>query len=648
MANVNLLTDVHIPDDTKLTFGDSSSPDIEIYYDSAGTDTGKYISGPSTGTFYIQNEGQNDVRIRCQGSSGGANNSTLFVTSTGFTFSTDSSTTVQMNDTGLVFPDTLTAITKHKNGTDGSLPFKYKNTSNSTTTTTAELYKDKFKFHQDIELDADLIDINGNTGTAGQVLSSLGTGNGVDWIDASSGTISGSGTANTVTKFTGTSAIGDGPITFSSNDSTFAGHVTLASDFKVNFGASTNIEGATSGTKMILTTSDDYLFRFSGTTKVSFESNGAVNFIGYGGGSITGTGAKALQVTSGGKIIEADITSGTVTSVGATAPVTSTGGTTPTIGVDTAAVSSASSKLATGAQIQTAIDSAVSGTTNTIAKFTGSNVVGNSEISDTGSVIKLGLDASSQETLYLDTVNRKVGFRTQSPGSAFDVNGTMRVRNQLNVGNTTEQNLYVDGNGAAGGKYVKMGNYGVPGGASPDNGNYFGITGTENQPKYCAAFGNAGKIVQDMRIITIKLSGDAFKLLSTTGTTLIPAPGANSLIIPYECLIHNTGGSVGSWGASSTAAIGFCAGAGTCNYPAQMNRLFVINNQLLKTVGAWYYAVGIATTGVAMTLNKPLLLKASDNLTTVPAGTWYIQIRYQIMNKDSGLIQNVDITKTTN
>ena len=65
-------------------------------------------------------------------------------------------------------------------------------------------------------------------------------------------------------------------------------------------------------------------------------------------------------------------------------------------------------------------------------------------------------------------------------------------------------------------------------------------------------------------------------------------------------------------------------------------------------MGAWYYAVGIATTGVAMTLNKPLLLKASDNLTTVPAGTWYIQIRYQIMIKDSGLVQNVDITKTTN
>ena len=35
-----------------------------------------------------------------------------------------------------------------------------------------------------LELDADLLDINGATGTAGQLLSSLGTGNGVDWIDA--------------------------------------------------------------------------------------------------------------------------------------------------------------------------------------------------------------------------------------------------------------------------------------------------------------------------------------------------------------------------------------------------------------------------------------------------------------------------------
>ena len=42
----------------------------------------------------------------------------------------------------------------------------------------------KITAQSDLELDADLIDVNGATGTAGQLLSSLGTGNGVDWINA--------------------------------------------------------------------------------------------------------------------------------------------------------------------------------------------------------------------------------------------------------------------------------------------------------------------------------------------------------------------------------------------------------------------------------------------------------------------------------
>ena len=146
MANVNLLTDVHIPDDTKLTFGDSSGPDIEIYYDSAGTDTGKYISGPKTGTFYIQNEAQSDVRIRCQGTSGGNNRSTLSIQPSGFSFTTDASTTVQMDTEGLRFPNTNTSLIKDGGGTSDKLFFKYKDTqaSPNTTTTTAEMYKDKF------------------------------------------------------------------------------------------------------------------------------------------------------------------------------------------------------------------------------------------------------------------------------------------------------------------------------------------------------------------------------------------------------------------------------------------------------------------------------------------------------------------------
>ena len=62
-------------------------------------------------------------------------------------------------------------------------------------------------------------------GTANYVLKTNGSGQ-LAWA-ADNGDITGSGTANTVTKFTGAKTIGDGPITFSSNDSTFAGTVRI-------------------------------------------------------------------------------------------------------------------------------------------------------------------------------------------------------------------------------------------------------------------------------------------------------------------------------------------------------------------------------------------------------------------------------------
>ena len=46
----------------------------------------------------------------------------------------------------------------------------------------------------------------------------------------------------------------------------------------------------------------------------------------------------------------------------------------------------------------------------------------------TDSLMYLG--PSSDPALYVDTVNKKVGFRTTTPGSAFDVNGTFRARNE--------------------------------------------------------------------------------------------------------------------------------------------------------------------------------------------------------------------------
>lgn len=296
----------------------------------------------------------------------------------------------------------------------------------------------------------------------------------------------------------------------------------------------------------------------------------------------------------------------------------------------------------------------ISGTSGTVPKFTGTNSIGNSEITDSGTVIQLGSNSSSQPTLYLDTNNRKVGFRTTSPEAAFDVNGTIRVRNQLNVGHTSEQNLYVNGNGSAGGHYVKIGNYKTSTASWPANANYFGLTERENQPKYLLATGTGGKIVQGMRIATIKLtaSSNAFKNLSSTGTTLIPAPGTDYFIVPHFCTIHCDGaGAIGSWSSTTSAAIGFCQN-NTCSYSTgnagQFTKIFPIKRPLLIQTGSWIYNINAANTGIITGTNKALMLKAADNLETAPASNWYIQIHYQLINKTAGIINNADRTMTTN
>jgi hypothetical protein len=66
-------------------------------------------------------------------------------------------------------------------------------------------------------------------GAANYVLQTNGSGQ-LAWALNGNGDISGSGTANTVTKFTGAKTIGNGPITFSGDNSIFTGNVTVKSD----------------------------------------------------------------------------------------------------------------------------------------------------------------------------------------------------------------------------------------------------------------------------------------------------------------------------------------------------------------------------------------------------------------------------------
>jgi len=131
----------------------------------------------------------------------------------------------------------------------------------------------------DFEFDADIIDITGSVGNAGEVLSSLGAGNGVQWVVNGSGTVTGTGTTDKVTKWVDgpNGVLGDSSIT----DTGLVGGVEVepAPGIKWTFAPgstfSFNNGGAPSNTFEFKTANDGFYnpnFRFTGTLAVDRTS----------------------------------------------------------------------------------------------------------------------------------------------------------------------------------------------------------------------------------------------------------------------------------------------------------------------------------------------------------------------------------------
>ena len=162
------------------------------------------------------------------------------------------------------------------------------------------------------------IDLNGSKGTAGQVLTSGGIGANVTWTD--NGNIAGTGTTNTLALFTGATAIGDSIITQAATTITIAGDLSLQ-DIEVN-----------------------------GTFK-------------DGAGSV-GTAGQLLSSTLTATSWITPAPSGVATVTSGNTDTITIGGTAadPTVAANTSAVTLVSANLATGAQIQTAINAALVGT----------------------------------------------------------------------------------------------------------------------------------------------------------------------------------------------------------------------------------------------------------------------------------------------
>ena len=330
------------------------------------------------------------------------------------------------------------------------------------------------------------------------------------------------------------------------------------------------------------------------------------------------------------------------------------------------------------------------GTANKVTKWsTGGTGIQDSEITDTGSVVTIGKNSSSLETLYLDTVNRQVGFRTTTPSTAMDINGTVRVRNELNVGALGQQSLFVEGSqqGTAP-YYVKMGSYGqnlITGSPAPD------FTSGKQNIRTTAGFGNEGKVVDNYRYETFQITLDAFMAMGskpTQGLSLISGSPDHIIVLAdfwfYRQVRNNS--NPGAWDNNTDIVIGPAnllasestatadksayfritaealnssqfnyAGTGesykgSIFYQGNLNANEPFASLNYRPRGAWQtgsarnqapkgnkvYMWYNSVTGVT---NKPVFPNIGTNQTR-----YYIGIKYRLINLEYGIVNNADLT----
>ena len=324
-----------------------------------------------------------------------------------------------------------------------------------------------------------------------------------------------------------------------------------------------------------------------------------------------------------------------------------------------------------------------SGTAGRLPRWSTTSNLGNSSIDESNQgfveVIKVGGVSATDGVLYMDTTNRRVGFRTNSPGAAFDVNGSMRVRNEINVGHTSEQNLFVQGftdptTGApiAGNGYVKMGSYG--------QGNITGsptsIDNQANNLRRSAAFGRSGKVVDNYIYDTFEIKISALEQLGTTpltGEVLVNTPSNLTCLLAdfwfYRQINNNS--SIGTWGDNTDLVIypSNDLSGQTIASPYEQGYFRITNDFLTSTAtggkigascglyqgningvdqggmnGAWQ--IGSNTNNQPLGNKVYLSLATNGVAPTFPANSqtrFFIGLKYRFLSFQFGVVNNTDL-----
>ena len=294
-----------------------------------------------------------------------------------------------------------------------------------------------------------------------------------------------------------------------------------------------------------------------------------------------------------------------------------------------------------------------SGTTNSIPMFTpNGTTIGNSAMSQanigTGTAKRItvagarmtitgnGGDADGG-TLNLSSNTARLGICTNAyPGSitepeaSLDVGKNARIRGSLNVGSTNEQYLFVSTTGDTPVGYVKMGYYG--------QGTDYDLSDATTSCQYTTAFANGGRVCEDERIMTFKLTRSQMENLNTTPKTLIAQSTQFNYIVKeaYIYQINNNGGVspvMGGTlaleyssvtGGTTRADIAYTIPAGNWNQSRSQKRVM-------------FFAPGTSVSQVGNANVVPrsaVILKTTSGITSAGSGDVNYFLRMRVKNID--------------
>jgi hypothetical protein len=339
------------------------------------------------------------------------------------------------------------------------------------------------KFLTNIELNAGLVDVNGNTGTSGQILSS--TGSGVDWVSLSeiSG-VDGTGTANYVAKWSDADTITDSVI-YDNGTNVGIGTTSPGARLEVKSAAPDTffadfISSTGSGSAKIYENSNShpllYMADATGTTTIVLNSSG-VSYLTSGNIIIGGTADNGdlLQV-QGTSYFDGNVGIGTVNpsskldisgavkidtdgTYGSEYGMVGFGGTTDgynrifgrTTTADGLFLASATGRgiffRANGGNtdhmVVIASGNVGIGTTSPSAKLEVNGdiaVSGDNKVYSEGDTLTLRAGGTSGTYLMVDDTVGGVGIGTTSIGYALDVNGDVRASSNLYLGSYVYHN----------------------------------------------------------------------------------------------------------------------------------------------------------------------------------------------------------------